>query len=37
VPFQDAGHSFERSRKDKPRDNAAQLVPYVVDFVKGNR
>jgi predicted alpha/beta-hydrolase family hydrolase len=37
VPFQDAGHSFERSRKDKPRDNAAQLVPYVVDFVQGNR
>jgi uncharacterized protein len=36
VPFEDAGHSFERSRKDKPRDNAAELVPYVVDFVKAN-
>jgi uncharacterized protein len=36
VAFEDAGHSFERSRKDKPRDNAAQLVPFVVDFVKAN-
>jgi predicted alpha/beta-hydrolase family hydrolase len=36
VPFEDAGHSFERSRKDKPRDNAAQLVPHVVEFVKAN-
>ena len=34
VPFDGAGHSFERSRKDKPRDNAARLVPHVVDFVK---
>src|SRR6185312_17298576 len=34
VPFEGAGHSFERSRKDKPRDNAAQLVPHVVEFVK---
>ena len=36
VPFEDAGHSFERSRKDKPRDNAAQLVPHVVEFVNAN-
>ena len=36
VPFEDAGHSFERSRKDSPRDNAAQLVPHVVGFVKAN-
>jgi predicted alpha/beta-hydrolase family hydrolase len=34
VPFEGAGHSFERSRKDKARDNAAALVPFVVDFVK---
>jgi len=36
VPFEDAGHSFERSRKDKPRDNTAQLVPHVVEFVNAN-
>lgn len=36
VPFDGAGHSFDRSRKGKPRDNAAQLVPSVVDFVKAN-
>jgi len=34
VPFEDAGHSFERSRKDDPRANAAALVPHVVAFVK---
>jgi uncharacterized protein len=36
VPFDGAGHSFERSRKDKPRENAAELVPHVVAFVKAN-
>ncbi len=35
-PFEGAGHSLERSRKDKPRDNAAALVPFVVDFVEAN-
>jgi uncharacterized protein len=34
VPFEDAGHSFERSRKDDQRANAAALVPDVVAFVK---
>jgi len=34
VPFEGAGHSFERSRKDDPRANAAALVPHVVAFVK---
>ncbi len=34
VPFEGAGHSFERSRKDDPRANAAALVPHVVAFIK---
>ena len=34
VPFEDAGHSFERSRKDDARANAATLVPHVVAFVE---
>jgi len=34
VPFDGAGHSFERSRKDKAADNAAALVPFVVEFVR---
>jgi len=34
VPFDGAGHSFERSRKDSPADNAAALVPFVVAFVR---
>jgi len=34
VPFEDAGHSFERSRKDDQRANAAALVPHVVAFVR---
>ena len=34
VPFEDAGHSFERSRKDDQRANAAALVPLVVAFVR---
>jgi predicted alpha/beta-hydrolase family hydrolase len=34
VPFEDAGHSFERSRKDDQRANAAALVPHVVAFIK---
>ena len=32
--FEGAGHSFERSRKDSPADNAAALVPFVVAFVQ---
>jgi len=34
VAFEGAGHSFERSRKDSPADNAAALVPFVVSFVR---
>jgi predicted alpha/beta-hydrolase family hydrolase len=34
VPFEGAGHSFDRSRKDSPADNAAALVPFVVAFVR---
>ena len=34
VPFEGAGHSFERSRKDDQRDNAAALVPAVVSFIR---
>jgi predicted alpha/beta-hydrolase family hydrolase len=34
VPFEGAGHSFERSRKDDQRANAAALVPHVVAFAK---
>jgi predicted alpha/beta-hydrolase family hydrolase len=34
VPFDGAGHSFERSRKDDARANAAALVPDVVAFIK---
>lgn len=34
VAFEGAGHSFERSRKDDPADNAAALVPHVVAFIR---
>lgn len=34
VPFEDAGHSFERSRKDDPRENGAALAPHVAAFVR---
>jgi uncharacterized protein len=34
VPFEGAGHSFERSRTDDPRANAAALVPHVVAFIE---
>jgi uncharacterized protein len=34
VAFEGAGHSFERSRKDSPADNAAALVPHVVAFIR---
>ena len=34
VPVEGAGHSFERSRKDSPRDNAAAIVPDVVAFIE---
>jgi uncharacterized protein len=33
VPFEGAGHSFERSRSDDKRANAAALVPHVVTFI----
>jgi predicted alpha/beta-hydrolase family hydrolase len=33
VPFEGAGHSFERSRREDPRANAAALVPHVVAFI----
>ena len=36
VAFEGAGHSFERSRKDRPADNAAALVPDVVAFIRGH-
>jgi hypothetical protein len=36
APFDGAGHSFERSRKDSPADNAAALVPFVVAFIRGH-
>jgi hypothetical protein len=34
VPFEGAGHSFERSRKDDARATASALVPHVVAFAK---
>jgi uncharacterized protein len=34
VPFADVGHSFERSRTDDVRANAAALVPHVVSFIE---
>jgi predicted alpha/beta-hydrolase family hydrolase len=34
VPFEDAGHSFERSRKDDPRTNGAVLSPHVATFIR---
>jgi predicted alpha/beta-hydrolase family hydrolase len=34
VPFEGAGHSFERSRKDDQRDNGAALAPHVAAFVR---
>jgi predicted alpha/beta-hydrolase family hydrolase len=34
VPFDGAGHSFERSRKDDARANASALVPHVVAFIE---
>jgi predicted alpha/beta-hydrolase family hydrolase len=34
VPFEGAGHSFERSRKDDPRENGAALAPHVAAFVR---
>jgi predicted alpha/beta-hydrolase family hydrolase len=36
VPFEGAGHSFERSRSDDKRENARALVPHVVAFVEAN-
>ena len=33
VPFEGAGHSFERSRSEDKRATAASLVPHVVAFV----
>jgi hypothetical protein len=34
VPIDDAGHSFERSRKDPPAEVGASLAPYVASFVR---
>lgn len=34
VPFEGAGHSFERSRKDDPREVGASLAPHVISFVR---
>ena len=34
VPFEGAGHSFERSRKDDPRACGAALAPHVAAFVR---
>ncbi|MGZ4133228.1 MAG: alpha/beta hydrolase family protein, partial [Actinomycetota bacterium] len=34
VPFEGAGHSFERSRKDDPRACGASLAPHVAAFVR---
>jgi predicted alpha/beta-hydrolase family hydrolase len=34
VPFEGAGHSFERSRKDRPGDVGASLAPVVAAFVR---
>ena len=34
VPFEGAGHSFERSRKDDQRENGAALAPHVAAFVR---
>ena len=34
VPVEGVGHSFERSRKDDQRDNAAALVPAVLAFIR---
>jgi predicted alpha/beta-hydrolase family hydrolase len=34
VPFEDAGHSFERSRKDDPRANGALLAPHAAAFMR---
>jgi hypothetical protein len=34
VAVEGAGHSFERSRKESPQDNAAALVPDVVAFIQ---
>jgi hypothetical protein len=33
VPFEDVGHSFERSRKDDQRANGAALAPFAADFI----
>jgi len=34
VPFEGAGHSFERSRKDDQRENGAALAPHASAFVR---
>jgi hypothetical protein len=34
VPFDGAGHSFERSRKDDPAEVGASLAPAVATFVR---
>jgi hypothetical protein len=34
VPFDGAGHSFERSRKDDASEVGASLAPHVAAFVR---
>ena len=34
VPFESAGHSFERSRKDDARAAGASLAPYAAAFIR---
>ena len=34
VPFEGAGHSFERSRKDDARAIGASLAPYAASFIR---
>jgi hypothetical protein len=34
VPFEGAGHSFERSRKDPAAEVGASLAPTVATFVR---
>ena len=34
VPIEGGGHSFERSRKDDPREVGASLAPLAVEFIR---
>lgn len=37
VPYDGAGHSFERSRKDRPAEVGASLAPTVAAFLRDHR